>query len=256
MPARLPYAARVPALVACVAAALLTGLPGVALAQKGDSGRPDVPGGPRVVVAFMPIPDRAARGVDEGAEPPLAFRPILDRLAARDQLSIGMSSAAQGQYDPIQALLDITQGTRVSLSSYTPKRPPELKLYEDGEGGGLMQGWLDVSARAESAPADLFPGLLAGSIPEGAAYVGVSGRSQREATVAANQAGRIAEVSLGSAASVASRVRDQLRRSSLVIAGLVAEGQTLIERIYHLDRGYEALEKKLGALGAKVERIK
>jgi UDP-N-acetylglucosamine 1-carboxyvinyltransferase len=48
-----------------------------------------------------------------------------------------------------------------------------------------------------------------------------------------------------------------LRASAgLVIAGLVAEGQTLIERIYHLDRGYEALEQKLGALGAKVERIK
>ncbi|HWI99775.1 MAG TPA: UDP-N-acetylglucosamine 1-carboxyvinyltransferase [Burkholderiales bacterium] len=48
-----------------------------------------------------------------------------------------------------------------------------------------------------------------------------------------------------------------LRASAgLVIAGLVAEGQTLIDRIYHLDRGYEALEKKLGALGARVERIK
>jgi UDP-N-acetylglucosamine 1-carboxyvinyltransferase len=48
-----------------------------------------------------------------------------------------------------------------------------------------------------------------------------------------------------------------LRASAgLVIAGLVAEGQTLIDRIYHLDRGYETLEKKLGALGAKVERIK
>jgi len=44
--------------------------------------------------------------------------------------------------------------------------------------------------------------------------------------------------------------------ASLVIAGLVAEGETLIERIYHLDRGYEALEKKLGALGARIERIK
>ena len=44
--------------------------------------------------------------------------------------------------------------------------------------------------------------------------------------------------------------------ASLVIAGLVAEGETLIERIYHLDRGYEALEKKLSALGARVERIK
>jgi UDP-N-acetylglucosamine 1-carboxyvinyltransferase len=43
--------------------------------------------------------------------------------------------------------------------------------------------------------------------------------------------------------------------ASLVIAGLVAEGQTVIDRIYHLDRGYETLEKKLGGLGARIERI-
>jgi UDP-N-acetylglucosamine 1-carboxyvinyltransferase len=43
--------------------------------------------------------------------------------------------------------------------------------------------------------------------------------------------------------------------ASLVIAGLVAEGQTEIQRIYHLDRGYEDLEKKLLALGARVERV-
>ena len=42
--------------------------------------------------------------------------------------------------------------------------------------------------------------------------------------------------------------------ASLVIAGLVAEGETTIERIYHLDRGYERLEEKLAALGAKVRR--
>ncbi|MCS7258462.1 MAG: UDP-N-acetylglucosamine 1-carboxyvinyltransferase [candidate division WOR-3 bacterium] len=44
--------------------------------------------------------------------------------------------------------------------------------------------------------------------------------------------------------------------AALVIAGLGAEGVTEISRIYHLDRGYEALEKKLTALGAKLERIK
>mgnify|MGYP005748512499 CR=1 FL=1 len=43
--------------------------------------------------------------------------------------------------------------------------------------------------------------------------------------------------------------------ASLVIAGLVAEDETLIERIYHLDRGYERLEAKLGALGARVFRV-
>jgi len=42
--------------------------------------------------------------------------------------------------------------------------------------------------------------------------------------------------------------------ASLVLAGLVARGETVIERIYHLDRGYELLEDKLTALGAKVKR--
>jgi len=48
-----------------------------------------------------------------------------------------------------------------------------------------------------------------------------------------------------------------LRASAgLVVAALVAEGTTQVERIYHLDRGYEALEKKLSALGARIERAK
>ncbi|RME11781.1 MAG: UDP-N-acetylglucosamine 1-carboxyvinyltransferase, partial [Aquificota bacterium] len=42
--------------------------------------------------------------------------------------------------------------------------------------------------------------------------------------------------------------------ASLVLAGLVAEGTTLVRDIYHLDRGYEKLEKKLKALGALIER--
>jgi UDP-N-acetylglucosamine 1-carboxyvinyltransferase len=43
--------------------------------------------------------------------------------------------------------------------------------------------------------------------------------------------------------------------ASLVIAGLVAEGETIIDRIYHLDRGYESLEQKLAGLGAHVQRL-
>ena len=42
--------------------------------------------------------------------------------------------------------------------------------------------------------------------------------------------------------------------ASLVIAGLVAEGETIVDRIYHLDRGYEHIERKLNAVGAKIER--
>jgi len=43
--------------------------------------------------------------------------------------------------------------------------------------------------------------------------------------------------------------------ASLVIAGLVAEGATVIDRIYHLDRGYERIEARLGALGARIARV-
>ena len=44
--------------------------------------------------------------------------------------------------------------------------------------------------------------------------------------------------------------------ASLVIAGLVAEGETVVERIYHLDRGYDQMESKLRGLGADIERVK
>ena len=44
--------------------------------------------------------------------------------------------------------------------------------------------------------------------------------------------------------------------ASLVIAGLVAEGETVVDRIYHLDRGYDCMEAKLRGLGADIERIK
>jgi UDP-N-acetylglucosamine 1-carboxyvinyltransferase len=44
--------------------------------------------------------------------------------------------------------------------------------------------------------------------------------------------------------------------ASLVIAGLVAGGETIVDRIYHLDRGYDQMEAKLRGLGADISRIK
>jgi UDP-N-acetylglucosamine 1-carboxyvinyltransferase len=56
--------------------------------------------------------------------------------------------------------------------------------------------------------------------------------------------------------SGASVMATDLRASaSLVIAGLVAEGETIVRRVYHLDRGYESIEKKLGGVGADIQRI-
>jgi UDP-N-acetylglucosamine 1-carboxyvinyltransferase len=54
----------------------------------------------------------------------------------------------------------------------------------------------------------------------------------------------------------ASVMATDLRASaSLVVAGLAAEGETLVDRIYHLDRGYEAIEEKLSKLGARIRRV-
>jgi len=44
--------------------------------------------------------------------------------------------------------------------------------------------------------------------------------------------------------------------ASLILAGLAARGTTTVSRIYHLDRGYEAIEKKLSALGADIVRVR
>ena len=42
---------------------------------------------------------------------------------------------------------------------------------------------------------------------------------------------------------------------SLVLAGLTAEGETVLQRVYHLDRGYDRLEEKLNACGAEIRRV-
>ncbi|MDM7464058.1 UDP-N-acetylglucosamine 1-carboxyvinyltransferase [Tepidimonas taiwanensis] len=68
--------------------------------------------------------------------------------------------------------------------------------------------------------------------------------------------GRTAFVEGGARLSGATVMATDLRASaSLVIAGLVAEGETVVDRIYHLDRGYDQMEVKLRALGADIERI-
>ena len=43
--------------------------------------------------------------------------------------------------------------------------------------------------------------------------------------------------------------------AALVIAAMVAEGETIVDRIYHIDRGYERIEEKLSQLGAKINRV-
>jgi UDP-N-acetylglucosamine 1-carboxyvinyltransferase len=68
--------------------------------------------------------------------------------------------------------------------------------------------------------------------------------------------GRQAIVTGGQPLTGAQVIASDLRASaSLVLAGLVASGETVVDRVYHLDRGYESIEKKLERVGAKVRRI-
>src|SRR6185295_18849346 len=68
--------------------------------------------------------------------------------------------------------------------------------------------------------------------------------------------GKTAMIEGGHQLSGATVMATDLRASaSLVIAGLVADGETLVDRIYHLDRGYDRMEAKLRGLGADIERV-
>jgi UDP-N-acetylglucosamine 1-carboxyvinyltransferase len=69
--------------------------------------------------------------------------------------------------------------------------------------------------------------------------------------------GKVAVVEGAQRLSGATVMATDLRASaSLVIAGLVADGETMVDRIYHLDRGYDRMEAKLRGLGAEIERVK
>ncbi len=68
--------------------------------------------------------------------------------------------------------------------------------------------------------------------------------------------GRVAAVQGKTPLSAAAVMASDLRASaSLVLAALVAEGETIIDRVYHIDRGYERIEEKLRGVGAKIRRI-
>jgi hypothetical protein len=164
---------------------------------------------------------------------------VLDRLAGHPSLALGMASATQAIYDPAQALLDISQGARIQMDRYTPETPPELDLDVARHGPSAIGGWPLALARAATAPATALPGLLASSIPGGAAFVGIlggpyagipeavnyfRGRPWRHpgAIIAADRSGAVAAVSLGYPASLASRAELALRAHRLVVVELSA----------------------------------
>lgn len=200
-----------PLLVAVAVLLLVLGAAPVARAQQQ----------PRAVLAFLPS------GGDNNP------KPVLDRLDARPQLALGLVSATQGRYSPQQAVLDMSAGSRTSAAVYDPSDPPDLELVVGGDGSGFIFGWSKALERADTALAEITPGLLASRIPGGGAYAGVSGRHDIEAAVAADRQGNVARVSLGPASSLATRVRKLLRRHRFVVANLptAAKGDAVLDAL-------------------------
>ena len=175
---------------------------------------------PTALIALLPV--------DLDQPPPGVLRPSVAALIdGHPELALGMVSATQSGYSPQQALLDISAGTRTSRGTYSPTEPPEMSLLAipppdpvrlDAVPTGLIVNWLAAVSRAESAPADIVPGLLASSIPGRAGYAGIVGESNQQALVAATRAGVVRSVSLGRGDDVAVRARTLLRRNRLVVA--------------------------------------
>ncbi|HET6448414.1 MAG TPA: hypothetical protein VFG31_04825 [Conexibacter sp.] len=172
---------------------------------------------PTALIALLPV--------ELEQPPPGVLRPTVAALIdGHPELALGMLSATQSGYSPQQALLDMTAGTRTSRGTYSPHEPPDMSLLTippaaaDGAASGLVVNWLAAVARAESAPADIVPGLLASSIPGGGAYAGIRGQTNLEAVVAATRAGVVDTVSLGPGDTVAARANALLARGRLVVA--------------------------------------
>ena len=137
---------------------------------------------------------------------------------------MGIMSATQGQYSTAQFLLDVTQGARVASSAYSTASPPELSLAPSGA-GAVVEGWPAARRRAEEAPQLLQPGLLAGQIPGGAGYAGITGREDIDGVLAADGGGHIAAFSLGPASTLLARVAALRRSARFVVADLPGGGE-------------------------------
>lgn len=211
-------AGRTPLLATLLALAciLLAAAPAVGASASANA-QSTAPQRPTALIALLPV--------DLDRPPPGVRRPsVAELIDGHPELALGMVSATQSGYSPQQSLLDISAGTRTSRGTYSPPEPPEMSLLRIppetfGEhSSGLIVNWVAAVARAESAPADILPGLLAGSVPGGAGYAGIHGETNQQAVVASTRAGDVRTVSLGPGYDVAARARELLRRHRLVVA--------------------------------------
>lgn len=191
------------------------------------------------------------------------FPIVGDRIEAGTYLIAGLitrgSVKAQG----------IAPGSLTAVLEAMRRAGAEIETGED-----WIRASIGKRARAHSIKTEPFPGFPTDMQAQWMSWMCFSeGRSQIEETIFENRFMHVPELARmgakvkvdGHAATIdgvpelkgAPVMATDLRASaSLVLAGLAAQGETTVNRIYHLDRGYEKLEAKLQGLGATVERLK
>ncbi len=154
-------------------------------------------------------------------------------------LRAGLWSSIQGNYSAQQALLDVAQGTRQSTGLYGGIDQDDDGRIDDlrfDAGTRTFVNWRPFRVRARDVSRTIRPGLLAGSVPGGAGFVGAAGEPLLPAISAADEDGRVAATSLGSAGTLAARARALSRSKRLVVVALPA-GRAGLAQLSSLVRG-------------------
>jgi len=168
-----------------------------------------------------------------------------------------------GRIDLIESVVDVMRQAGV-----------DIEEVEDGNGGGLRVSRKNGAIKGFDVMTEPYPGfptdmqaqmMVLASVAEGASMITETIFENRFMHVPElvrmgadiNVHGRSAIVRGVKKLSGAQVMATDLRASSsLILAALVAEGETVVNRVYHLDRGYERLEEKLAACGADIERVR
>lgn len=223
MPTSLPTtgAARLSGLAAAGLAALI--VLGLALPVNSPAASQDPGRGAEKTAFLVLVPSSEDRGFD---------RSLIRAFERIPGLAPGLYSATQGSYSREQALLDVSQGARVSRSLYDPQETPAVRL----EASGVLRGWDAILDRAATAPQTIEPGLMAGSVPGGAALVLPRDGSGKAGIPAADRRGRVAEVREVPAGRVARAALDEGRGKDLVVV-LTPPGKAGVTELADLVEG-------------------
>ena len=150
-----------------------------------------------------------------------------------------------------QAGAEIKEETPTSLRVRCPRRPKSVDVTTEEYPGfatdlqAQYMAWMSVAQGISFITETIFENrfMHASELARMGANIRLEGR---QAIIAGEQQLTAAQV-MGS---------DLRASAALVLAAMAAEGVTLLDRVYHMDRGYERMEHKLNAVGARIERIK